>query len=254
MKKRWLVLILLLGFLPSLLLEVPAGLLYGWIQAGSSSSSSSAVQLYGVHGTLSDGGAAVVSVRGKPVLQDLHWTLHPAWLALLRLTVDLETGGDAALRATLSRAPFSATRFSNVSVTGPVKALLALLGQPGLPVDGQVRIELPLLKLKDGVPVSVEGSADLDSLAWTLAREPLVLGSFNALLDSDDKGVHATLGSGAGPLELGGTATIDPMRAYDVNLQLRPRAEAAPALQTLVRSLGAPDAQGWYHLRRNGTY
>lgn len=251
MKKRWLILLVLLGFLPSLLFGVPAGVLYGWATARSGDG---AVQFYGLHGTLADGGATVVSVRGKPVLQDLHWTLHPGWLALLRLSLDVETGGDAVLRANVSRAPFSATRLTDVEISGPVKAMLALLGQPSLPVEGTVRIALPLLKLEGGLPVKAEGSAELDSLAWTLAREPLVLGSFNAMVDSDDKGVHATLGSGAGPIELGGTATLDPTRAYDVHLQLRPRADAAPALQTLVRSLGQPDGQGWYHLRRNGSY
>lgn len=251
MKKRWLVLFLLLGFLPALLLNVPAGLVYGWSQPAGGAP---AIQLYGLHGTLADGGAAVLSVRGRPALREVRWKLHPGWLAVLRLKLDVESRGEAELSATVSRAPFGATRLDDVRIAGPVKAVLAALGQPALPVEGQMRLEMPMLKLRGGVPVELEGTAEIESLAWTLAREPLRLGSFNALLDSDDKGVHATLGSGAGPMELGGTATLDASRAYELDLQLRVRPDAAPALQTLVRSLGSPDAQGWYHLRRKGSY
>lgn len=251
MRKRWLLLLAVLGFLPALLINVPAGLLYGWSQRGGSAP---AVQLYGLHGTLAEGGAAVLSVRGRPALRDVHWTLHSGWLALLRLKLDIASRGEAELAATVSRAPFGATRLSDLHIAGPVKAVLAALGQPALPIDGQMRLDVPVLKLKDGVPVALEGSAEIESLAWTLAREPLRLGSFNALLDSDDKGVRATLGSGGGPMELGGTATLDASRAYELDLQLRVRPDAPPALQTLVRSLGSPDSQGWYHLRRKGSY
>lgn len=248
MKKRWLVLLALVAFLATVVLHAPANLLYAWGQQTPGT-----VRLHGLQGTLQRGGFAALTVNNRPLLRDARWTLHPAWLALLRLTADVEAGGDAVVRARVSRAVFGTLRLSDVSAAGSVKSLLGMLGQPLLPVEGQVRLDLPLVRLDGGVPVHAEGAAEVENLAWTLARDPLPLGSFNAALSTDDKGVLVSLGNGPGPLELGGSVTLAPTRAYEVHLQLRPRPEATAQLQTLVKSLGAPDAQGWYHVRRSGT-
>ena len=249
MKRRYVALLALLAFAVTLVLHAPAALLYAW----TGPKPDSGVQLHGVQGTLSAGGFSALSVKNRAVLRDVKWSLHPAWLALLRLSADIESGGDTVIRANLSRAPFSAVRIAKLEAAGTVKSLLGMAGQAALPVEGQVRLDLPLLKIKDGVPVTAEGSADLENLAWTLAKDPVVLGSFNAGLSTDDKGILANIGSGPGPLEVSGTATLSKDRLYDLHLQLRPRPEATPALLTYVRSLGQPDAQGWYHIRKNGS-
>jgi general secretion pathway protein N len=133
-----------------------------------------------------------------------------------------------------------------------VKALLQMLGQPVLPVEGEARLDLPLLRLDSGVPIEGHGSVEIHNLAWTLARDPLALGSFNAALTTEDKGIVVNFGSGPGPLEVGGSAVLKPDRNYELDLQLRPRPEAPEQLLTLVRSLGPADGQGWHHVRRQG--
>ena len=251
MKHRWLVVLALLSFLATLILHAPVGLLYAWSQRGKPAPSPTV--LHGLQGTLAQGGFASMTVNGRPVLKDARWTLQPLWLALLRFTADLETGGESVVRVRVSRTPFGALRLSDLNAAGSVKALLGTLGQPALPLEGQARPELPVVRLDHGVPVEARGSAQLESLAWTLAREPLQLGSFVADLDTDDKGIAVNLASGSGPIEMNGTATLAPTRTYDVHLQLRARPEAPAQLQTLIQSIGQPDAQGWYHIRRNGT-
>lgn len=249
-KRRWLVALALLAFLLTLVLHAPAGTLHGWTRTGHSAGG---LALHGVHGTVADGGFAALTSNGRTVLGETRWTLHPAWLALLRLSADLEARGGTVIRVRVSRGLLGTLRLADLNAAGSVKSLLASLGQPALPLDGQARLEFPLVRLDDGLPVEVRGSAQLENLAWTLAREPLPLGSFVADLSTTDKGVTADLTSGPGPLELSGSATLAPDRAYDLHLQLRPRPQAPAQLLTLVRSLGEPDAQGWYHLRRNGT-
>lgn len=248
MKPGGIILLGLLAFIATLLLHAPAALLYGW----SVGRTPSAAVVHGLQGTLAEGGFDAVTVNGRPAFGSARWTLRPLWLLVLRLTADVEAGGDAVVRGRVSRTPFGALRLSDVSAVGSVKALLAALGQPAMPVEGQARLDLPLVKLDHGEPVYAEGSAQIESFAWTLARDPLPLGSFTAELATDDKGINVKLGSGAGALELSGTATLAATHAYDVNLQMRARAPTAQ-LQALLQSLGAPDAQGWYHFRRNGT-
>lgn len=250
MKRRWLLVLALLSFLVTLVLHAPANVVYGWTRGAQATGGP---QLHGVQGTLTDGSFAALTVNNRPVLGATRWTLHPAWLALLRLSADFESGGDTVIRVNVSRGVLGTLRLSQLDAAGNVKALLSSLGQPALPVDGQARLRFPLLRLDDGVPVEARGTAELQNLSWTLAREPLPLGTFTADLSTADKGVTVDLTSGAGPLELSGGVTLAPDRSYDLHLQLRPRPQAPEQLLTLVRSLGQPDAQGWTHVRRNGS-
>lgn len=249
MRKRWIVVVALLAFLVTAVLHAPAPLLYAWI---ADPAQPAKVRLHGVHGSVASGGFASLTVNQRPALRDARWTLRPAWLALLRVAVDVEGGQDAVLRARVSRAPFSALRLSHVTSAGSVKTLLQVLGQPVLPIEGQARVDLPLVRLDDGVPIEAHGSVEIENLQWTLAREPLTLGSFNAALITEEQGILVKFGSGAGPLEVGGSAVLKPDRKYELDLQLRPRPGAPEQLLTLVRSLGPVDGQGWHHVRRQG--
>lgn len=250
MKKRWLVLLALLAFACTLLLHVPAALLYAWV---SDEQHPGPVRLQGLRGTLASGGFSALTVNNRLALTDGHWTLRVASLVLLRLSVEFGTGGDTVVRAHVSRGLLGPLRLSDVNVAGSVRALLTVLGQPLLPMEGQARINLQSLLLDGDRPLEAEGSAEVQNLAWTLAREPLPLGNFSTTLATDDKGVLAKLASGPGPLELSGEARLARDRAYDLRLQLRPRPQAPAQVLALVRSLGPPDAQGWYHIRRQGT-
>lgn len=260
MKLPWLIALAALSFLTTLVLHAPAALLYSQKEAKPPAD---AVRLHGIQGTLSRGGFSALTVNNRVVLTDARWTLHPLWLGLLRLSADLETGGDvpaageagssATLRASVSRAVFGKLRWSNVDAAASVKTLLSAANQATLPVEGQISLSLPLVLMDAGVPVHAEGTAEVQGLAWTLAREPLQLGDFSATLSTDDKGILAALSSGPGPLELSGEARLAGDRSYDLHLQLKPRPEAGAQLQTLIRSLGQPDVQGWYHIRRQGT-
>ena len=249
MRKRWLISLAVVTFLVTLLLHAPANLAYAWALGAKGDAR---LGVFGVHGTVSEGGAAALTVNRRPVLQDVTWTLQPAWLALLRLTADVQSGGDAVLRARVSRSVFGSLRLTDVTSAGGVKSLLQLAGQPPLPVEGQARLDLPLVRLDGGVPIEAQGSIEVENLAWTLAREPLALGSFNVAVTTDTQGIVASFGSGPGPLEVGGSAVLKPDRNWELDLQLRPRGNAPEQLLTLVRSLGPADGQGWHHLRRQG--
>jgi general secretion pathway protein N len=248
MKRRWLVALALLSFLLTLVLHAPAPLLHAWVATPGGGTA-----VHGLHGTLAEGGFAALTVNQRPVLGESRWRLQPAWLALLRLSAELETAGDPVIRVGVSRGLFGPLRLSNLAAAGSVRSLLGSMGQPLLPVEGRARLDFALIRVQHGLPVEARGTAEVADLEWVLARDPLPLGSFSAVLDTDDKGITARLAGGDGPLELSGTATLAPDRSYDVRLQLRPRPAAPPQLQALVRSLGQPDAQGWYHLRRNGS-
>ena len=249
MKRRWLVLIGILAFLAAAVLHAPADRLYA---ALSTRQPEPALALHGVHGTLSEGGVAGISLNRRAWLGEIDWRLRPAWLALLRLTADVEMRGDPQLQLTISRSVLGRLRLNNLDAQGTVKSLLLLAGLPPLPVEGQAHLLIDSVQFSAGLPTQVDGLAEIHGLIWTLAREPMVLGDFIANLASDDKGVFAQLASAAGPVELSGEARLALDRSWDFHLQVKPRPEATPQVLALVRSLGNPDSGGWYHLRRRG--
>lgn len=250
MKRRWLVLIGVLAFLGTAVLHAPVDRLYGALSARLPDST---LALHGVHGTLSHGGVAGISKNQRAWLGEIDWTLRPAWLALLRLTADLKMRGDPQLQMTISRSVLGRLRLGDLEAQGTVKSLLLLAGLPPLPVEGQARLIIDSVQFSGGLPAQVDGLAEIHGLIWTLARDPMVLGDFNANLATDDKGVFAQLASASGPIELSGEARLAPDRSWDFHVQLKPRPEATPQVLALVHSLGNPDNGGWYHLRRRGT-
>jgi hypothetical protein len=101
--------------------------------------------------------------------------------------------------------------------------------------------------------VHADGTLAAHGLVWKLGREPVPLGDYEAVLEDVTGGVKATIRTVSGPLEVTGDALVSNDRSWELNLQMRPKPDAPPILPNLVRSIGQPDPQGYYHLRRKGT-
>jgi len=92
----------------------------------------------------------------------------------------------------------------------------------------------------------------LQGVAWTLARTPLLLGDFRADVTTAPEAVTALITSPAGPLEASGFAKLLPDQSYDVDILVKPKPGASEMLLNYLKTLGAPDPQGFYHLRQRG--
>src|SRR3546814_16377318 len=88
-----------LTFLVSLVLSAPAATVYGWLQPKLGD----AVTLAGVEGSLREGHAAAVMVRGQPLTEKLHWKLSLSELLLARVGLDLETSGNTLMTGHISK-------------------------------------------------------------------------------------------------------------------------------------------------------
>ena len=236
-----------LSFLVSLVLLAPVATLYGWLKPRLGN----VVEFAGVDGTLRDGSVAMVLLRGQPLVDKLHWRLGLGELLLLRVGADLDSSGRLLLAGHVSKG-FNTVRAHDLRVAGPLKPLLAAVGQPFAPIDGQAQIDIARLKLLGDWPSDVEGTLQIRGLAWTLAKDPLVLGDYEATFSRDGNDVVALVHTLGGALDVAGDARAKADRSYELHLQLRPKPDAPPLLPNLLRSLGTPDAQGYYHLRREG--
>ncbi|MDE0853322.1 MAG: type II secretion system protein N [Nevskia sp.] len=259
MKARTLLLIGLLAFLWTLLLNAPAATLYGWFAPKASP-----LQLWGMDGSLAQGQVQTLGVNGRPLLQNLRWTFQPWWLPLLRASFHVEGGGqDLNLKGRVALV-IGGVNISGAQGGGSVKALAATAGFPFVPVDGQARFDLASLKLRKGLPQSVNGTVELHGLAFTLGKEPMPLGDFKATLSDQpppagtngNNSVKAVIETLAGPIDASGEVHLQADRSYDYDLQVKARDNADPNLRNLLQGggLGQPDTRGYYHLRNRGSF
>lgn len=248
MKRGSLIALGLVVFGVSLALNAPADRLHAWFAADDAT-----LQPRGLSGTLSSGHAAQIDVQGLPAVRDIAWTLQTWRLLLGRASFKLSGGADGMLidgRASL--VPSGTLTLSDFRLASPLKILLSAAGQGLLPVEGTVGTEITSLKLRDQWPDSAEGLVTVRGLGWKLGREPVLLGDYEALLENETAGIKATIHTLGGPLEVKGESRVSHDRSYELDLAMRPKPDAPPMVPNLVRNLGQPDAQGWYHLRRRG--
>lgn len=250
MNRKHLLLIGALTLLLGLIAYAPAATLYRWI---APKNDVSGVEYYGIQGTLSQGQVAAISVRGRTVLSDLHWTFKPLWLLLAQRVFTISGGSEqATLEARLRLTPTGALVIGNLHTSLHLKDLLSAAGQTYLPLDGQIVLDIDSLKFKNSQLQKVTGTAQIRGLAWTLAKEPLSIGDFEAKASTTDGAIQILLKSISGPLEVKGEIKIASDQIYRVTLQYRAKAQADPMLRNLVSSAGAPDAQGWTHYNSQG--
>lgn len=242
----WIVAGLVFGL--TLITHVPAALLYGVFKPKEGSP----VQIHGVQGAWSEGSVSGISLRNRLIAQDLHWQFKPLQLLLGRVALRLSGGGQiATLDGTVTRS-FGGIGLRDFRFAGGIKNLAAAAGYAFVPVDGRAGGELGKLIFKQGALNDAEGSLDLKSLAWTLAREPLLLGDFHAEITTEPEAITAVISSPSGPLEANGTARLLPDQSYDVDILVKPKPGASEMLMNYARTLGAPDTQGYYHIRQRG--
>lgn len=238
-------------FAVTLIATAPVALLYAWFAPAESR-----VVLHGLEGTLGRGAVSAISVNQKPVWSELRWQLRPLGLLFAQASFDVQGTGVATLKSRLRLSPLGGVHLRNTEAGGSLKALLLAVGQGYLPVEGQVQAVLDELSFADGRPRSAEGIVDVQRLAWTLARDPVLLGDYRATLATADGEIRAQVVSIAGPLDVSGNLRLLPAadggQLYALDLLIKLQPGAPPVLQTLVQSLGAPDAQGRYAIKRQG--
>lgn len=235
-------------FLGSAVLLAPADRLQAWFVP-----SDAAVRAQGLSGTLSQGRVTRLDVQGRPALRNVSWTLQ-AWPLLLgRASFRLAGGADGMLLDGVATVvPSGTVTLRDFRLASPLTELLQAAGQGMLPVEGTLGMEVRQLKLRQRWPEQAQGTLNLRGLGWRLGREAVLLGDYEARLDNETAGVKLSVTTSSGALIVNGDARLGQDRSYDLDLKMRPQPNAPPMVANLVRNLGQPDSQGWYHLRRRG--
>lgn len=247
MNTRWLILLCVLVFLYTLLTRAPLAVIYGYLKPEQSP-----VELIGISGDLRAGSASGLVIANQTAVRDLQWTMRP-WLLLLgRAGFHVAgTGDGVVLDGDVAQTLAGSTHVDDFRASGSVKPLLAAF-KLFLPIDGMLGLSVQELVLRDGLPTTAQGRIELNGLSWKLGREPLSLGDFVADVAPSDDGLAAVVKTVRGPLDVSGDARLLADRRYEMHLQIKAKADAPAPLVNMLASLGAPDNQGYYHIRRQG--
>jgi len=247
MKVRWLILGGLAAFLWTLVIHAPIALLH------SLRSKESTVQPIGLAGNIAEGRVAGISSAGHVVLRGLHWRWHPLWLLALRAAFDVEASEPAVVDGRVEFMPWG-TGLSRVHLSGSLKSLLGAADVAYLPIDGLTDAQLSNVRLRKGIPVFAEGLVKVRGLVWSLMKPPLQLGDFEVTLTTAGDTITANIESPSGPLESHGEAHLDNSGSYSWDIELKPKPGIDSNTQNLLHSLGAPDRQGFYHIKNAGQW
>ncbi|HXG28658.1 MAG TPA: type II secretion system protein N [Nevskiales bacterium] len=239
------------GLLFCLLALTPAPLLYHWLRDDWGAQ----VQAFGLSGNLWRGQAASLNLSGI-VLQSVEWRWRPQALLLGRIShrISAQTAGGSVQAVVSSPLLGKTLRLRSLKGSLPVEQIGPALRLPVLPFTGTLQFELQRLQLRQGKPWLAEGVLEFRNLVFSFSTPPATLGDYRAELSTAQQAIQIALSSAGGQLEAGGSGQITREGQYLLEIKLRPRATAPPAVLSLLQPLGRPDAEGWYRLRRNGSF
>jgi general secretion pathway protein N len=212
------------------------------------------ISLAGVEGTVWRGSAAYGGVSGLAVA-DMRWRLQPLALLTGRLSFTLDTRlADGFVRTGLTVA---GSRISFVDLD--LAAIRSVLPSDVAPAElyGNAGVELDVLDLVDGWPVRASGTVRIaDLVSSPLIAVPgvttLAFGSFMARVSPSDGGVVAVVSDEGGPLEVAGSARLEPDRRYRIEARIKPRANAHPVTVQGLQIIDSSPVNGYHLFEREG--
>lgn len=228
-------------------LTLPAAVAWGWWGERVPD-----VRLQGVNGTIWDGGATRVSVRGQ-VLGELHWQWSP-WQVLAgkpRLRVQIE-GPGLKFAGELLRSDASQLAIEHLNVETEAGWLAPALAIPeleptGLLVTHDASVVLAMTGLPQTLDARIEWR-DAGVRGQVVARLGTLVIEARGADGRIDAKVHDV---GDGDVDIQGTATLEQGR-YRSEVILLPRVDQGPVIEAL-QWVGQPREQGGRLLIVEGT-
>lgn len=250
MKTRTLVLVGLFSFVGFVVASAPIATLWPRV-----ASLAPALNLSGLSGTVFDGTASAVSVQGRAVARPLHWTFSPLSLLAAKLGFHVDGALDGLrFDGDVARSFGGTIAVDAMQATGSLKGLLTLTGDTFLPVDGDVVMQIDTLRLVDRFPKTLSGELRIGNVRWSLTREPQQLGDFTVAIATEADVIVARVAPTSGPLDVGGEIRVMADRNYEVDLKVKAKPEATPAIQNLVRTLGEADTEGYFRIKTRAAF
>jgi len=238
------------AYLAATIALFPAQTAYHWFAAPG-------FDIAGIEGTIWRGRAAVAAVARLGVY-DLEWSLRPLALITGRLTGQVQARLTDGFINTQLSVGLNSIRLSELQGLTSLSTLGRVV--PLGDVQGLLSVQLAELVLEDGWPVRAEGQLRIAQLATPLLMpggptDLVALGDYLVNLNAGAApGISGRFEDQGGPLEVAGTFTLSPSRAYDFTGLARARPDAPEEIiQALMFLPNASDGSNRRAFELGGT-
>lgn len=221
----------------------PARVAYNWFAPPD-------LQLSGISGSIWHGTAAE-GLAGGAYIRNVSWTLQP--LELLAGKLAFATSANPAagtMNTRLAVGLDGSLTLSGLSGSVPLDLVHQAFQQNR--ISGDLSLQFESLVLRDGKPVSADGSITLASFyAPTLSAS--VLGDYRADFETVDGQITGSIDDVSGVLDVAGVVTILPDGSYSLVGEVAARPAAPPSIEQQLRFLGSPNERGMRAFRFEGS-
>lgn len=209
-------------------------------------------KFYGVQGSVWSGQSDSILIKNKTRLDNVHWSINPLSLLLLRISADLE----ADIKQ--SRTVGKMVVYANGSIeANSVRARLnasdvqQMMSMPFGQLGGEININLETLELDtNGIPKTT-GQIKWRSAKLTLA-ETVELGNIEINISPEQKNMKAVISNKGGMIAISGSATISEDKRYTLDIDLKPEASASANISQSLGMFARRLPNGTYQLKQNG--
>lgn len=249
MKIRYYILTGIISYLFFTLGNVPAAKVIPLIE----SATAIPAKLYGVHGSLWNGGAEKAIIKGQPPIEDLQWSINPASLLLAHVSGEVKASVKRQkLIGDFSISPGGTINASNVRARVDAGILQELVLLPVGELGGTFNIIIDSLEYNPGSFPEVSANINWKSARLTLL-ETVDLGNINLSLKSDENNqLLAKINNKKGDLSLQGDAEVSSKKMYAVNVSITPQAAASDNVKQSLKMFARRQPNGSYLLKRKG--
>lgn len=249
MKIRYYILTGILAYLFFTLGNVPAAKVISLIERNSPMPA----KLYGVYGSLWNGGADQATIKGQPPIDNLKWSINPASLLLAQLSGELKASiKQQNIIGNFSIGPTGNISASDVRARVDAELVQELIQLPLGELDGIFNLDIESLDLNpDGLP-SINGKLSWKNAKLTLL-ETVDLGNINlTVTPGDNNQLLATIKNKGGQLKLSGTADLNEKKMYSVDLTITPEESATDNVRQSLKMFARRQSNGSYQVKRKG--
>jgi general secretion pathway protein N len=241
--KRGLLLVAGLTFVIAVAAMFPARIAYRWAAPPDFAAS-------GITGTVWQGGAAAVSVRGI-LLHDVSWRIKPLRFFTAKAAYQVKATPVSGFAEGIVALGFGGTvTVSDLVASLSLPMLAEVLNIRGL--NGDASLEFERIRLRDGLPTAADGSVQVNNLvAPLLSRESI--GGYRAEFSTADNGISASVEDIDGVVDLAGSFQLNDDRSYEFLGQVVAKTETPAALLRQMQYLGSANERGQRELRLEGS-
>jgi len=253
MKKRYYILIAILSYLFFTLGSVPAAKVISLVEENTKLP----VKLYGVHGSIWNGGAEKAMMKGQPPVDNIQWSINPTMLLLAQLSGEIKAS--IKNQNIVGNINISATgKLSASDIRARVEAAIIqeLMQLPLGELDGVFNINIESLEIKEeGLPLITA------KLKWKNAKLTLLdtvdLGFIDISIEpGENDQLIATISNKQGQLTLDGKTTLDSKSAYNASLRITPNASITESINESIKMLSKQKMAGRHIMKQqnDGSY